>query len=188
MSERPRRRDAVVNRERILEAAVAVFAERGYAVPVAELAEAAGVGVGTFYRSFPDRSALLVELGVRAWSALDAMLDRIDGEGLTGLAAVRAFLLGSREIGDRLVLPLHGAPPVHSPEASAGRQRIHERVGAHVEQARADGAFADDVTTEDVILCGALVARPTRSGPFWDQALRRHVELFLAGLAPGCGA
>src|SRR5918911_1074262 len=56
---RPLRADAERNRKRILEAADEVFAERGLDVSLDEIAAAAGVGVGTVYRRFPDKDALI---------------------------------------------------------------------------------------------------------------------------------
>jgi AcrR family transcriptional regulator len=67
--ERPLRSDAERNRRRILEAADEVFAERGLDVSLDDIAAAAGVGVGTVYRRFPDKDALI-----------DALFeDKIDG-------------------------------------------------------------------------------------------------------------
>jgi AcrR family transcriptional regulator len=56
---RPLRADAERNRQRILEAAATVFAERGLDVSLDDIAAAAGVGVGTVYRRFPDKDALI---------------------------------------------------------------------------------------------------------------------------------
>jgi len=55
---RPMRADAVKNRQRILDAAEAVFASEGLSVPIDAVAERAGVGVGTLYRHFPTKEAL----------------------------------------------------------------------------------------------------------------------------------
>ena len=59
---RPLRADARRNRERILESARAVFAECGADAQMDDVARRAGVGVGTVYRHFPTKEALLVEL------------------------------------------------------------------------------------------------------------------------------
>ena len=56
---RPLRADAERNRQRILDAANTLFAERGVDVSVEEIAAAACVGIGTFYRRFPDRESLV---------------------------------------------------------------------------------------------------------------------------------
>jgi AcrR family transcriptional regulator len=55
---RPMRADALKNRQRILEAAEAIFASEGLSVPIDTVAERAGVGVGTLYRHFPTKEAL----------------------------------------------------------------------------------------------------------------------------------
>jgi len=55
---RPMRADAVKNRQRILDAAEAIFATEGLAVPIDTVAERAGVGIGTLYRHFPTKEAL----------------------------------------------------------------------------------------------------------------------------------
>ncbi|WP_410809734.1 TetR/AcrR family transcriptional regulator [Micromonospora sp. 067-2] len=183
---RPRRRDALANQDRIVEAAVRLFVERGFAVPVAEIADAAGVGIGTFYRSFPDRAALFEELGMRAYAHIEALIHDIRQEGLVGLIAVRRFLLGGLEIGDRLVLPLQGAPALTSVAAAQARARIDAAVEAFLDQAREAGAVGWDVNATDVILCAALVSRPIRGGPTIERALSRHVELFVSGLRGLC--
>lgn len=59
-SERPLRADARRNRARVLEAARTLFAERGVAAGIDDIARAAGVGVGTLYRHFPDKESLAV--------------------------------------------------------------------------------------------------------------------------------
>jgi AcrR family transcriptional regulator len=58
-ADRPLRSDAERNRRRILQSAAEVFAERGLDVPLDDIAAAAGVGVGTVYRRFPDKDALI---------------------------------------------------------------------------------------------------------------------------------
>ena len=58
-TDRPLRADAERNRRRILDAAAELFAERGLHVSLDEVAERAGVGVGTVYRRFADREALV---------------------------------------------------------------------------------------------------------------------------------
>src|SRR5690349_24529453 len=56
---RPLRADAERNRARILAAAAEVFADRGLDASLDDIAAAAGVGVGTVYRRFPDKDALI---------------------------------------------------------------------------------------------------------------------------------
>ena len=73
------RADAARNRERIIEAAAEVFAERGLEVSTAEIAEHAGVGEATLFRRFPTKDALI-----------DAILDQKMGETVDFLAELIA--------------------------------------------------------------------------------------------------
>jgi AcrR family transcriptional regulator len=59
-----RRRDAELNRERVLASAVSAMLREGRNVPLAAIAAEAGVGVGTLYRSYADREALLHALAI----------------------------------------------------------------------------------------------------------------------------
>src|ERR1700748_562262 len=61
-ADRPLRRDAEQNRQRLLDAAADVFAEHGLEASVEEIARAAGVGMGTLYRRFPTKDALISAL------------------------------------------------------------------------------------------------------------------------------
>ena len=119
------RRDALVNREKILRAAAESMAQHGLNVPLADIAKAAGVGVGTFYRGFPDRTALLHALEHRSYGMLIDILDRIEESGQTGADAIETYLLESLQLGHQLVLPLRGAPPLTSAPAVAARRRIN---------------------------------------------------------------
>ena len=71
------RRDAILNREKVLTIAARMIGERGDNVPMAEIAASAGVGVGTLYRSFPNRTALVQALQERAYELLLEVLERL---------------------------------------------------------------------------------------------------------------
>src|SRR4051812_27786144 len=85
------RHDAQINRERILTVAAELMGRRGRNVPLADIAQAASVGVGTFYRGYRDRTALLHALEHRAHGLLIATLARIRESGRTGAPAVQAY-------------------------------------------------------------------------------------------------
>jgi len=69
--DKPLRIDAERNRQRILAAAAEVFAERGLGVSLDDIADAAGVGVGTVYRRFPDKDALIEALFEQKIAAIE---------------------------------------------------------------------------------------------------------------------
>src|ERR1700722_19414734 len=89
--ERPRRADARRNRERILESAREVFAKCGADAQIDDVARQAGVGVGTVYRHFPTKEALLAELlreKFRLFSARAREALELDGEPFAVIEAL----------------------------------------------------------------------------------------------------
>jgi AcrR family transcriptional regulator len=176
------RRDARINRERILAATASTMAREGRNVPLATIAHVAGVGIGTFYRRYPDRAALLQDMEYRAYDLLIAILVRIKEMPQTGAAAVETFLIEALAIAEQLVLPLHGAPPLLEESAVRARRRIDGIVESFLADGRVDGSIRSDVNATDVIMCSALTTQPLRHGPDWDVTARRHIALFIAGL------
>jgi len=181
------RRDARENRERLVAAALRAIARDGFSVPVLAIAQEAGLGVATFYRCFADRAALIEELERRAYDRLIGILDGNRSRGLSGLAAIQAFLTASLAIADELVLPLHGAVPLIEDVAAASRMRIDALLEELLDQGRRTGEVRDDVNATDIIVCSALITQRLRFGPNWQPAAERHIALFVAGLS-GAGA
>ena len=177
------RRDAELNRERILAAAVAAMAREGRNVPLATIAAEAGVGVGTLYRSYPDREALLHALEHRAYAMLNQILDEIDGQDIPGIEAVRDFLARTLAMGDQLILPLHGAPPLVTAEAVLARREINRRLDRFIERGHADGTIRAPVNATDIIVCSALITQPLPHGPSWPLIAGRQLAIFMNGLA-----
>jgi AcrR family transcriptional regulator len=179
---RAERSDAQFNREKILAAAADTLAARGPRVPLAEIAQAAGVGVGTLYRRFPDRTALMRALEHRAYELLIGVLAHIVEEGRTGADAVEEFLLENLKLGEQLVLPLRGAPPLTDPVAVAARQRINEALERFLDEGRAAGTVRAAVNATDVIMCAAMATQPLPYGPNWSVVAKRHIALFMSGV------
>ncbi len=181
--DRARRRDAEQNRERLLAVAAPVAVREGNNVPMATIAALAGVGVATLYRSFVDREALIKALQFRAYGFLNEILDEIETLGLSGLDSIGQFLTRALAISDQLVLPLHGAPPLISPAATAARQSIDRRLERFIDQGRAERGIAAPVNATDIIVFSALVTRPLPNSPCWPELAARQVATFLNGLA-----
>ncbi len=91
--DRPARADARRNMDALLRAAMAVFATSGVDAPVREIAEKAGVGVGTVYRHFPQRSDLIKAIVRQEVDAGVGMADALAAE-LGPLEALSAWMLG----------------------------------------------------------------------------------------------
>lgn len=181
--ERPLRRDAVANQERVLAAAVTAVLREGPHVPMATIAADAGLGVGTLYRRYPNREALLAALTHRSFELLREVAlvaEKRDGAALVCLGWWWDRVIDDR---DQLVLPLHGGPPVMSAETSAVRSQLHESLTRLLRRGQLDGSIRDDVTTRDLILFGAMLATPLPGAKDWTRNARRQKEIYVDGLA-----
>ncbi|GAA2212624.1 TetR/AcrR family transcriptional regulator [Nonomuraea monospora] len=152
------RADARRNRERIVGAALGLFAEHGSGVSMEEIAQAAGLGVGTLYRHFPDRRALVEDLAV---STLTALRDRLrstrDRPPWDALADLVGYCAGQPLA---LVTSLTGAAP-----ASESRTRLVGEVDVllHdlVEQAQKQRVLRGDLSPEQIAgLLNVAICRP----------------------------
>jgi AcrR family transcriptional regulator len=179
------RRDAEANRERVLAAAATAMLREGRNVPLAAIAAEAGVGVGTLYRGYADRRALLHALEHRAYRLLNQVLDEIDGRDLPGLDAVAEYLSRTLALADQLVLPLHGAPPLMSAAAVDAREAINRRLDRFIARGRADHSIRAAVNATDVIVFSALITQPLPHGPDWPRIAQRQIAIFVNGLAWG---
>ena len=180
---KPLRRDAQRNRERILDAAREVFAERGVNATLDDVAARAGVGVGTVYRRYANKDALLDELleavvvelaefaegaaeGPDAWDALIAVLERIEEAS----AANRALehLVVQRDPARRLEHLAHA------------RERLLDPLSKLVERAKAEGRLRADFETDDVANIHAMLAAVPRDPP---ELWRRYFAIVVDGLS-----
>ncbi|MEU8167125.1 TetR/AcrR family transcriptional regulator [Micromonospora sp. NPDC049004] len=183
MSRAPRS-DGVANREKVLAAALRTL-QRDLAAPMAVVAREAGVGVGTLYRHFRDREALLVALQIRSIGMVLALVDEVLERGVTGIDAVHEFLVGTVRHGTELFLPHHGAPVTTDPEYRSLERRVWAGVGRMVERGVADGSLRPDLTARDVIIFGSLIAVPMPGVGDWPEVAGRQIDLFLTALRPG---
>jgi AcrR family transcriptional regulator len=179
------RRDAADNRDRVLAAAAAAVRREGAAVPMATVAADAGVGVGTVYRHFPSREALLGALTHRSFQlVLDAAIRAAETDK-SEIAAVRGFLDQTIEHGPDLVLPLHGGPLLMDQDTAAIQAEVHRRLGSLLRRGQQAGTIRHDVRTADLVIFGALLAQQLPHISEWNRTARRLVDIYLAGMAPG---
>jgi AcrR family transcriptional regulator len=182
-TDRPLRRDAAANRQRLLEAAAQVFAAHGLEASVEEIARVAGVGMGTLYRRFPNKDALV-----------DAILRNV--VELTRLVAEEA--LATQTHADALrwfIAKTIGASGIQhvflSSQMWTGRTHdlLYKQVVPQMEtmfnNARAAGSIRADAAFSDLV----LLLRATRivmddTKPFAPEAWRRPHEILFDGLRP----
>ena len=177
---RPMRRDAIRNQQLVLAAARDVLSDYGTDATMELVASRAGVGVGTLYRHFPNKEALINELIRQIYVELTAIarlgLERNDGAGLEIL--LRAI---GRSFSDRrgYASMLVG----HAP-ADCRAEDLHALIGELVEQARAAGLLGADVSFGDVmVVIWAIRGVIETGGSVAPIAWERHLDLHLAALA-----
>jgi len=181
------RADARRNQEQLLTAARDVLVERGADAPLEEIARRAGVGIGTLYRRFPDRAALLRAVVLDALGrTASAAQEALDGSG-DGFAALVRYLHAALDVRVSAVVPLVlGRLDLEDPELGPARERTAALVQRLVEAAHADGTLAADVTFADVGTVLVRLARPLPGLPPDVDGLlaHRHLDLLVAGLRP----
>lgn len=176
------RRDALANQERVLAAAVTTMLRHGRQVPMASIAAEAGVGVGTLYRRYATREALLDALTERSFRLVLAAAQDAAERGGSGLNGIGRFLDLTIDHRAELVLPLHSGPGDLLPVTAAVRAELHRTLALLLARGCADHSIRDDVTTSDVVVFGAMLAQPLT--PAWTRLARRQKGLFLRGLVP----
>ena len=178
------RSDALANQERVLAAAMTAVLREGRQVPMRTIAAAAGVGIGTLYRRYPDREALLAALTLRAFGLVLECAENAENLNEPGLATLSSFLDCVISHADQLILPLHGGPVPAAAETLAARSTVHQALQRILDRGRRDGTIRADVTTRDIIVLTALLAQQLPDNRGSDQAPRRLKAFFLDGLAP----
>jgi AcrR family transcriptional regulator len=177
------RSDAAANRARILAAATIAVRRDGERVPMARIAEEAGVGIGTLYRHYATRRALLAALTLRSFNLV---LDHARAAALSdepAPAALEQFFEHTIAARDELILPLHGGPVIDDAKVVALQAEIRALLEQVLARGRRDRTIRPDVTPIDIIITGAMLAQPLPNAADWDRLARRQARIFVAGLA-----
>jgi AcrR family transcriptional regulator len=177
--------DAQRNIDALLQAAIEVFSTSGVDAPVREIVEKAGVGIGTYYRHFPQRADLVAAVFRRE---IDACADAAPalaaqygpGEALARWMQRYAAFLGTKR---GLASALHSGDPAFEPLPTYFRERLEPALRMLLESAGAAGEVRTDFTAGDLLDAVASVCmRAYDRGP--DHA-RRMVALLVDGLRYG---
>lgn len=180
-SGRGRQVEAARNDAAVLKAAREVFADHGPDAPVSLLAEAAGVGVATLYRRFPNKESLLQHLCRSSLAEQSAAVDDAMREPDAALALDRYVLrCVAMRVGAFSALAGRFRP---DPELARAAAAAHRSVEKLVARAQADGRLRPDANAVDIHeLVSLFSSRPASDGA------ARLLALALAGLRPGAGA
>jgi AcrR family transcriptional regulator len=177
--------DAQRNIDALLQAAVEVFATSGVDAPVREITERAGVGIGTFYRHFPQRTDLVAaifrrEIDACAEAAPALAAEYGPGEALAKWMQRYAAFLGTKR---GLASALHSGNPTFEPLPAYFRKRLEPALRVLLESATAVGEARSDFTAEDLLDAVASLCRTAYDrGPEHAQAM---VALLVDGLRYG---
>jgi AcrR family transcriptional regulator len=185
-SPKPARADAQRNLRAVLRAAKEVFAVAGLEAPVRDIAERAGVGVGTLYRHFPRRPDLIAavfrqELDSCADEA-DALHDRLPP--FAALAAWMRHFVALAITKQGLAKALHSGDPAFAALPARREERLMPAFRRLFDRAAASGAIRDDVGADEFLLAAAQLCLSV-SDPAQAQ---RIVGLLVDGLRARCAA
>jgi AcrR family transcriptional regulator len=180
------RADALRNRERVLEAATAVFSAGGANASLEAVARRAGVGIGTLYRHFPTREALFEAVYRREVQQLGELAEQLKSEA-NPVEALRRWLRSNVEfvatkkgMSAALALTVQGTSHLHA----YSFDRLTKAVGALLDRAIAAGEIRSDVSPEDLLrtLVGMCYLHDQ---PGWQASVMRLVDVFIDGLRAG---
>ncbi len=182
-STRKPRVDALRNRERVLEAARAVFSAGGAEASLETVARTAGVGIGTLYRHFPTREALFEAVYRREVQHLADLAEQLK-KNAAPVDALRQwmrsnvkFVATKKGMSAALALAAYKNPELFS----YSLHRLTQAVGSLLDRAVATGEIRDDIGAEDIIR--ALVGMCyLHDQPGWQAGVLRLVDVFVDGL------
>lgn len=183
---RPERADKVRNRQRIIDAASAAFAEKGMDAQMDEIAARAGVGVGTIYRHFATKEELMAAMVDRKFERIAEVtrdaLARESAEPFEVFADLlrRCAEIMAEDVATSRALARVGQAvwsefaPIPSEVVSGAQTVIH--------RAQAAGSLRPDIDFDDVPpMLAAVSATPESSRRGW----RRYLEIMIDGLRTG---
>jgi AcrR family transcriptional regulator len=181
--DKPLRKDAARNREKLLAAAVGLFAERGTEGSLEEVAKRAGVGIGTLYRHFPTRDALVEAAYRNEVAQLRAAADELLAE-LPPDAALEAWMrrfvdygTAKRGMRDALQSIAGGGADLFAET----RGQVTEAVAVLLRAGAEAGTLRADVEPDDVLRAMGAIWLVAEGDEFAEQAMR-ILRLVLDGL------
>jgi AcrR family transcriptional regulator len=186
--DKPLRADARRNRERVMKAARAAFAEHGSDAQMDDVARRAKVGVGTVYRHFPTKEALFVALLEDTFASVtERSRAALDKDDPWDAFVAMMWDAGESLAGDRALAEAMQADIVMEPSAAA--LELSEILATVCERAKAAGTMRPDAVVDDIpmLMCG-IGSAALRKRHVYENAWRRHLAIVLDGLKarPDC--
>jgi len=183
LAARKPRADAERNRQRLLEAAKASFARSGAATSLEEIAREAGVGIGTLYRHFPTRDALVEQVYRDALDRLSEDAERL-AKSHPPVEALRQWMLlfidyiaTKKLMADLLAGMAGGSAALY---AQSG-PRLRAAIGSLVDRARKSGDIQFKGEPFDLLMAVGGLGYGTPA-PGWEARAKQMVDILIAGL------
>jgi len=177
------RADAIRNRERVLEAAKAVFSQGGPEAGLEAVARQAGVGIGTLYRHFPTREALYESVYRHEVEQLVELAKHLEA-GTAPVEALRCWLRAGVEfmatkkgMATALAMAAHGSSDL----VAYSLERLTNAVGELLQRAAAVGEIRADIDPKD-LLRAVLGMCYAYDGTAWQPKVLRLIDVFVDGL------
>ncbi len=182
MSRKPRV-DGLRNRERLIEAAKAGFAETGPAVSLEEIARRAGLGIGTLYRHFPTRDAIVEAVYRREVQQLTDGANHFaaylpPGEALQAWMRLFVDYVATKKLIASSLGTIDGGV---SELYAASVATILGAMTTLVERARASGDIRANAEPAD-LLRGLIGLTYRNADPGWEASARRLIDILMDGL------
>lgn len=177
------RADGARNRQRLLDAAKASFAKSGAATSQEEVARAAGVGIGTLYRHFPTRDALVEAVYRDALDRLSADAERLTRDA-PPIEALRQWMflfidyISTKKLMMDLLATLGGDAAALK---ASTKSRLEAAIVGLVDRAKANGDIQPDVVPIDLLFAigGLAYVNPATD---WESRARKMVDILIAGV------
>jgi AcrR family transcriptional regulator len=177
------RADSARNRQSLIDAAKAGFSEVGLTVSLEEIARRAGVGIGTLYRHFPTREAVVEAVYRREVEQLaDAVPQLLEaspaGEALHKWMHLFVDYIATK----RLIAPSLGATAARtSPLYASSAELITRAITTLVKRAVASGDVRNDIDPSDLLraMVGVSYGNPDAG---WQASARRLIDVLMDGL------
>jgi AcrR family transcriptional regulator len=182
-AERPLRADARRNREKVLAAARAVFSEQGRDAQIDDVARRAGVGVGTVYRHFPTKEALIEALMVDAFQTIAEEAQRaLDIEDPWEAFSTVLWRGAETMSADRALSEVFASIPSAMETAMPMIEGLTVSMETIMRRAQDAGVLRRDAMIDDIpmLMCG--IGSATKKEHRCEGAWRRHLSIVLDGL------
>jgi AcrR family transcriptional regulator len=177
------RADSTRNRQLLIAAAKAAFSDVGLDVSLEEIARRAGVGIGTLYRHFPTRDAVVEAVYRREIEHLAAAVPQLLQSSPAGEALHKwMHLFVDYIVTKRLIAPSLAAAAARTPALyTSSVQLITNAISTLVKRAIASGEVRQDIDPSDLLraMVGVSYGNPDVS---WEASARRLIDLLMDGL------